>query len=130
MQSIPSEFHDLLSDQARAMVYLATLMPDGSPQVTPIWFNTDGEHILLNSAVGRVKDRNMRSRPQVALVIADSQDPYRYIQVRGKVVEITTQGANEHIDQLSRKYTGKGWNGPLNGRTIYKVKPEKVSAMG
>jgi len=130
MKSIPPPFHDLLSDSARAMAYLATIMPDGSPQVTPIWFNTDGEHILLNSAEGRVKDRNMRQRPQVALVIADSNNPYRYIQVRGKVVAITTQGANEHIDQLARKYTGNGWDGPLSGRTIYRIKPEKVSVMG
>lgn len=130
MNKVPQSFQDLLSDQARAMAYLATIMPDGSPQVTPIWFNTDGEDILVNSAQGRVKDRNMRARPRVALVIADPQNPYRYIQIRGEVVEITTQGADSHIDQLSRKYTGKGWDGPVIGRTIYRIKPKKVSVMG
>ena len=130
MQSIPEAFQDLLRDEARAMVYLATIMPDGSPQVTPIWFNMDGEIILLNSSAGRVKDRNMRARPQVALVIADPNSAYRYIQVRGKVIEITAEGANEHIDQLSRKYTGKGWDAPLVGRTIYKIEPEKVHCSG
>jgi PPOX class probable F420-dependent enzyme len=81
-------------------------MKDGSPQITPIWFNTDGTHILINSASGRVKDRNIRRNPQVALVIADPKDPYRYLQIRGRVVEITTEGADAHIDALAGKYTG------------------------
>jgi PPOX class probable F420-dependent enzyme len=99
---IPDSHLDLIKDETRAFASLATLMNDGSPQNTPIWFNTDGTHILINSAEGRVKDRNMRRNPRVAVVITDPKDPYRYIQIRGKVVEITSKGAREHIDQLSK----------------------------
>jgi PPOX class probable F420-dependent enzyme len=104
---IPEKYLDLLNDETKAFACLATLMKNGSPQVTPIWFNTDGTYILINSARGRVKDRNMRRNPEVALAIIDPKDPYRYIQIRGKVVEITTDGAKAHIDALSKKYTGR-----------------------
>jgi PPOX class probable F420-dependent enzyme len=133
MSIVPDTFSDLLIDETRALVYLATLMPDGSPQVTPIWFNTDGTHILINSAAGRVKDSNMRARPQVALVIADPKNPYRYVQIRGRVVEITRQGADAHIDALSGKYTGNPkYQGRSAGeqRVTYKIFPDKVSTMG
>lgn len=103
MSMVPDSFKDLLADKTRAFVYLATLMADGSPQVTPVWFNTDGTHILINSATGRIKDRNMRARPQIALVIADPENPYRYIQIRGQVVAIAQEGADAHIDALDRK---------------------------
>jgi PPOX class probable F420-dependent enzyme len=106
MHKIPKEFHDLLADETKSFVFLATSMADGSPQVTPVWFNTTGEYILINSAKGRTKDLNMRARPQVALAIADPKDPYRYIQIRGQVVAITEEGAREHINALSTKYTG------------------------
>jgi PPOX class probable F420-dependent enzyme len=130
---IPQSHLDLLKDETKAFAYLATLMKDGSPQATPIWFNTDGVYILLNSAKGRVKDRNMRKRPQVALVIADPKNPYRYVQVMGKVVDITTEGGREHIDALSKKYTGrdKYSGGSLKEvRVTYKILPERVSVMG
>src|SRR5258708_33033976 len=97
MKSIPSSHQDLLKDETHAMAYLATIMKDGSPQLTPLWFNTEGEYILINSAKGRLKDKNMRARPQVAIVIANPKDTSRYIQLRGRVVEITEQGADEHI---------------------------------
>lgn len=129
MKNIPESHHDLLADEKKAFVYLATLMKDGTPQVTPVWFNTDGEHILLNSASGRVKDRNMRARPSIALCIADPDNPYRYLQIRGRVVEITMDGAEDHIDTLSLKYHGSR-NYPNHSadmpRVIYKVLPEKV----
>ena len=102
MIQVPEELQDLLTDKKKAYVYLATLMSDGSPQVTPVWFNTDGEHILINSAVGRVKDRNMRAHPNIALCITDPADPYRYIQIRGKVVEYTTEGADARQVTLGR----------------------------
>jgi PPOX class probable F420-dependent enzyme len=95
---IPESHRDLLRDDIRAFVYLATQMADGSPQVTPVWFNTTGEYILVNSAKGRVKDKNMRRHPMVALCIQDPANPYRYVQVRGKVVEITEEDADAHID--------------------------------
>jgi len=131
LKAIPESFHDLLADSGRAFAYLATVMADGTPQVTPVWFNTDGEYLLVNSAKGRVKDRNMRKRPNVALVIADPKNAYRYLQIRGKVVEITEEGARAHIDALAKKYTGSDqYQGPGEGRVIYKIKPEKVSTMG
>ena len=127
MKNIPSQFHDLIADETRAFAYLSTLMKDGSPQITPIWFNTDGTHILINSAFGRVKDRNIRRNPRVALVIADPKDPYRYLQIRGRVVEITTEGADAHIDALAGKYTGiPQYQGRRAGeqRVTYKILPE------
>ena len=131
MVKVPESHRDLLKDETRALVYLATVMEDGSPQVTPVWFNFDGDDILINSAQGRVKDRNMRRRPQVALAISDPQDPYRYLQIRGRVIEITTQGGKAHIDTLAKKYTGAEHftpGSPDEVRVIYRIRPEKVSA--
>jgi PPOX class probable F420-dependent enzyme len=133
MSIVPDAFKDLLVDETRAFVYLATLMSDGSPQVTPVWFNTDGTNILINSAAGRVKDRNMRARPQVALVIADPKNPYRYVQIRGRVVEITYEGAEAHIDTLAGKYTGTpkySNRHPGEVRITYKILPDKTTTMG
>lgn len=129
MKAFPKSHHDLVTDGARAFAYLATTMADGSPQVTPLWFNTDGEHILLNSAAGRIKDINMRARPRIALLIADPGDPYRYMQVRGRVVQVTEVGALDHINALSLKYRGKPWiSRPGEVRVTYKITPEQVFA--
>jgi PPOX class probable F420-dependent enzyme len=131
MIKIPEKLQDLLSDEKKAFVYLATIMADGSPQVTPIWFNTDGEYILINSAAGRIKDKNMRARPNVALCITDPTDPYHYLQIHGKVVEITTEGADEHIDALAFKYRGENKYAnrkPDQQRVTYKILPLKVDA--
>jgi PPOX class probable F420-dependent enzyme len=122
-------YQDLLADEKKAFAFLGTVMPDGSPQVTPIWFNTDGKHILINSAEGRVKDRNMRARPQVALAIMDPEDPYRYVQFRGEVVDIVYEGAEDHISALAYKYRGVEKfkkNNPQEVRVIYKILPDKV----
>jgi PPOX class probable F420-dependent enzyme len=132
MIQVPEKLQDLLTDEKKAYAYLATAMSDGSPQVTPIWFNTDGEYILINSAEGRVKDRNMRARATVALCIADSADPYRYIQIRGKVVEITAEGADAHIDALAFKYLGAEkypMRNPAEKRVTYKILPIKINAL-
>ncbi len=131
--NIPAQFLDLLQEETRAFAYLATVMKDGSPQVTPIWFDTDGEYILINSAAGRAKDRNMRQRPQVALTIQDPKNPYRYLQIRGQVVEITTEGAAAHIDRLAGKYTGVAqYQGHKadEQRVTYKIRVERVAGMG
>lgn len=127
MTNIPESHRDLVEDAGRAYAYLATVMPDGSPQVTPVWFNTQGDLILINSARGRVKDRNIRSRPEVALLIADSKDPLRYVQIRGPIVEITEEAALQHINALSMKYRGRSWS-PVPGQTrvIYKLLPKHV----
>ncbi len=130
--SIPEKYLDLLTGKP-ALAHLGTLMADGRPQVTPIWFSFDGKRIGLNSARGRVKDRNMSERPQVALSIVDPDNAYRYIQIMGSVTEITEAGGDAHIDQLASKYLGKDrypWRQPGEVRVIYWVTPERVQAMG
>lgn len=124
MKNIPKSKQYLLKDETKAFAFLATLMPDGSPQVTPLWFDTDGEYVLINSAKGRVKDDNMRARPQVALAIMDLDKPYDYLQIRGEVVEITEEGGEAHIHALSQKYHGRPYKLPEGQiRVIYKIKP-------
>ncbi len=128
---IPEQYLDLFEKQAFAN--LATLMPDGSPQVTPVWCDYDGEHVIVNSAKGRVKDRNMRRNPQVALSILDPKNPYRYLEIRGKVAEITEQGADEHINRMAKKYLNVDtypYRAPGEVRVIYKIVPERFSSMG
>lgn len=122
--SFPEEYQDLLGDESKAMLYLATIMPDGSPQVTPVWFSTDGEHILINTNQGRVKDKNMKARPKVALTIQDPNDRYRYLGIRGEVVSYTTEGADEHIAMLSLRYDNEPWAPRKEQkRIIFKIKP-------
>ena len=128
MTSVPHSHLDLLTDEKRALVFLGTVMADGSPQVTPVWFNTDGDYFYINTARGRVKDRNLRARPAVALTISDPDDPYRYIQVRGRVVEFTEDGAKDHMDKLSYKYEDKPWNLPPGQvRVVFKIQPERIT---
>jgi PPOX class probable F420-dependent enzyme len=129
MKTIPESHQDLLADQTKAIAFLATTMADGSPQVTPVWFNTDGECILINSVKGRIKDRNMRARTQVALAIMDTNSVYRYLQIRGQVIDITEENAREHINILAGKYTDQAYfelNTPDEVRVIYKILPEHV----
>jgi PPOX class probable F420-dependent enzyme len=128
---VPESHQYLISDYKRALAYLGTIMEDGTPQVTPVWFNTDADYFLVNSQEGRVKDRNMRERPNVALLIADPDDPLRYLMIRGPVVEITDENAREHINQLSTKYTGKSEftvSPPDAVRLIYKIAPIHITA--
>jgi len=127
---IPENFRDLFTK--RAFGNLATLMPDGHPQVTPVWCDFDGTHVLVNSAKGRQKDRNMRRDARVALALADPDNPYRYLEVRGRVVEITEQGANEHIDRMAKKYLGLDKypnRRPGEVRVLYKIQPEHTTSM-
>jgi len=129
---IPQKFMDLLTEK-RAFAHLGTVMPGGTPQVTPVWFDWDGTHVRVNSARGRQKDRNMRRFRYVALSIQDPDNPYRYIAIRGPVVEITEEGADEHIDKLAKKYTGADRytsRSPGEVRVIYKISPEHVATMG
>lgn len=129
MNLVPESHRDLLTPEARAFAYLTTLMSDGSPQLTPVWFDADEDHILINTARGRAKEKNMRARPQVAVLIADPKDPfYRYIQMRGRVVAFTEDGGLEHINKLSLRYDEKPWN-PVIGQTrvIFKILPEKIT---
>ena len=124
-------YHDLLERPLLAI--LATTMSDGSPQATPLWFDYDGEFIRVNAAAGRVKDRNMRREPRVALVILDDTTPYRYVQIRGRVVKIIEgDAARVHIDHLSQRYTGQNWNPvkPDDVRVMYFIRPESISGLG
>ena len=130
-QAIAQEYLDLF--QKKAFAHLATLMPDGRPQVTPVWCDFDGTYVRINSAKGRVKDRNMRRDPRVTLSIQDPENPYRYIQVYGRVVEMTEEGADRHIDSLAKKYLGVDTypnRRPGETRILYKIQPERTSVMG
>jgi PPOX class probable F420-dependent enzyme len=129
--TIPEKFKDLFTKVAFA--HLATLMADGSPQVTPVWVDYDGAYVRVNSAKGRVKDKNMRRDKRVGLSIQDPDNPYRYLAVRGEVAEITENGADAHIDALPKKYLGKDhypFRSPGEVRVIYKIRPNKVSTSG
>jgi PPOX class probable F420-dependent enzyme len=126
---IPEKYLDLFSKKAFAN--LATLMPDGSPQVTPVWCDFDGTYVLVNSARGRQKDRNLGRNPKVALSIMDPDNPYRYLEVRGKVVEITEEGAAAHIDKMAKKYLGVEkypYAQPGEVRVLYKIQPEHINS--
>jgi PPOX class probable F420-dependent enzyme len=129
--TIPEQFKDLF--QKKAFANLATLMPDGRPQVTPVWCDLEGSNIRINTAKGRVKDKNMRRNKNVALSIFDPDNPYRHLAVQGEVVEITEQGADAHIDALAKKYLGKDkypFRQPGEVRVIYKIRPDHVSHAG
>ena len=131
MAAIPDKHKDLF--QKKAFAHLATVGADGSPQVTPVWVDFDGTHIRFNTAKGRVKDKNLRRNPRVALSIQDPDNPYRYMQVRGRVAEITEQGADAHIDALAKKYINQDrytFRQPGEVRVLYKILPEKVHTLG
>lgn len=122
--TFPNDFLDLLNDETKALLYLATIMVDGSPQVTPVWFSTDGKHILINTNEGRTKDKNMKARPKVAMTIQDPKNPDRYLGMRGEVIGFTKEGADEHINQLSLKYYERPWKyREGQRRIIYRIKP-------
>jgi PPOX class probable F420-dependent enzyme len=126
--TIPENFTDLFTKKSFA--HLATTMADGRPQVTPVWIDFDGTDVLVNSATGRVKDKNLRRDKRVALSILDPDNPYRYMAILGQVVEITQAGADAHIDRLAKKYLGLDkypYHRPGEARVIYKIRPEKVS---
>ncbi len=131
MAVVPPQYNDLLTDKV-AFAYLATVMKDGSPQVTPIWFEyTDGK-FKLNTAKGRVKARTLKPGATVAMAITEPGKPYRYVQVRGRVTEVTEKGAREHIDKLSQKYLGKPYphSQPGEVRVIAIVEPSSAQGNG
>jgi len=130
-QAIPDKFRDLFTK--RAFASLGTLMPDGSPQVTPVWCDIEGDRVVVNSARGRQKDKNIRREPRVALAVIDPENPYRYLEIRGRVVEITEQGADAHIDKMAKKYLGVDkypYRQSGEVRVMYKIQPERTSTMG
>ena len=105
MADIPSEYRDLF--ERPSFAFVATLLPDGAPHVTPTWVDFDGEHVLVNTVRDNRKDKNVRNDPRITLAIADPENPYRYLSVRGEVVERREEGAREHLDALAERYTGQ-----------------------
>jgi len=126
---IPASHKDLVDRPI--VVTLATLMPDGAPQANPVWFDYDGEYIRINTARGRQKDENMLERPYVTILSVDPENPYRYLEIRGKIVESTEEGAVDHIESLSRRYTGEPYytaEKPQGNqvRVMFKIEPTRV----
>ena len=129
--AIPNSHIDLF--QKKAFASLATLMPDGKPQVTPVWVEFDGHHVIINTAEGRQKDKNLQRDKRVALSLIDPENPYRYLEVRGKIVERTHNGADASIDAMAKKYLGKDkypFRQPNEVRVIYKIEPLHATSMG
>ena len=126
---MPDALLDLL--RRPSPCFLSTLMPDGSPQMTQTWVDTDGRDVLINTVRGHQKVRNVERDPRVALNVADPDDPSRYFEVRGRVVEVTEEGAREHIDVLSQRYIGGPYpwfGGRGQVRLLVRITPEKVTS--
>ena len=131
MAAIPQSYRDLFDKKSFA--HIATIGSDGTPQVTPVWVDYDGTHIRFNTARGRVKTKNLERNPRVALSVQDPENPYRYVQVKGRVTEMTEKGADEHIDALAKKYLGQDrypYRRPGEVRVTVKIAPEKIQSMG
>lgn len=132
MTEIPAGFLDLMTEK-KPLAHIATVQPDGSPQVTPVWFDYTNGVVRVNTAKGRIKARNMSVGSKVALSIVDPDNAYRYIQIRGTVSKETTDGAVAHIDSLAKKYLGKDvypWHSDKETREIYEITPSAVQTMG
>lgn len=115
-----------LLGKGKNLAIIATIMPDGSPQATAVWVDTDGEHVRFNTAEGRVKTKNLRRDPRVAVAILNADNPYEQVTIRGRVVEFVHEGAVEHIDSLARKYVGTEVfteRDPNDQRVIVKIAP-------
>ncbi len=118
----------LLLDKNLAVV--ATIRPDGTPQVTPTWVDWDGEHVLINTAEGRWKPKYLRRDPRVSVFVLDPDNPYNWVAVTGKA-ELTHEGAEEHIHKLSHKYRGEDYDAPTDPqRILVRVTPERVNSPG
>ncbi|MEM3064610.1 MAG: PPOX class F420-dependent oxidoreductase [Candidatus Nitrosotenuis sp.] len=118
--------------KGKNIAFVASLMNDGSPHITPVWIDYDGQFILINTAEGRIKQRNFARDPRVAVSVMDSNNPYNVVSIRGRVVEQTVIGADEHIDNLAKKYLGVDkypFRTPAEKRIILKIKPENVYHM-
>ncbi len=128
--TLSADVRDFLG--TRCYAHLATLMADGSPQVSPVWVETDGDLIVVNSAAGRVKDKNIRRDARVAVSATHPEDPFRALMVRGRVVKITEDGAEAGIDRLAQKYIGSEryeWRRPGEVRVVYYIQPETVMTL-
>lgn len=129
-QSIPEQARSLFTNKNFA--FFSTLMKDGSPQVSPVWVDIEGDEIIVNTAEGRVKQRNVSRDPRVAISVADSANPYTVVTVQGRVVKQTAEGADQHIDQMAKKYLGMDkypGRAPGEKRILLRIRPEKVHYM-
>jgi PPOX class probable F420-dependent enzyme len=116
-----------------SLCYLATSMEDGSPQLTQTWVDTDGTNVLINSVQSHVKVRNIARDPRVAVAVSDPANPSRYVQIRGRVREVTTEGAVDHIEQLAQRYLGgpyPWYGGRDQVRVLLVVEPERITGTG
>ena len=132
MATIPASHSDLLTTK-QAFAHVATLNADGSPQVTPVWIDYDGTHVLVNTAKGRMKARNLAREPRVALSITDPDNSYRYLGIQGRVVEMTETGGDAHIDKMAKKYLGKDkypFRQPGEVRVLATITPDKIHTNG
>ena len=132
MAIVPDKYLDLLQ-RKKAFAIISTVMPDGSPQVTPVWFDYTNGIVRVNTARGRVKARTLKTGARVALAIVDPDNPYRYVQIRGRVRRVTEDDAAQHIDSLAKKYLGKDkypFRRPGEQRIMYEIEPLAVSGMG
>lgn len=128
--NIPNEVIDLL--EGPVVVNLATQNQQGWAQVNPVWCHWDGENILVNSAKGRAKDRNMRANSKVTVLATDPKNPFRWIEVRGSVTEITEEGADDLIDDLAELYLNQRpypFRQPGEVRVIYRIEPQRINTM-
>lgn len=125
---VPETHQDLVSDQNKVLAILSTIMPDGSPQATPVWFDMEDGLFRVNTARGRVKDRNIQLNPAVCLTIMDPRDHYHWLMVRGVVMEQREDGAEQHIADLAYKYRGeRKFNVPEGDvRVMYMIKPRSI----
>ncbi|MAS37130.1 MAG: PPOX class F420-dependent enzyme [Anaerolineaceae bacterium] len=130
---IPASYRKLLTDPVT--VALITMMPDGQPQATPVWCDYDGTHIIINAAIGRQKDTNIRRNPKVTVLAMDPENPYQYLEVRGVVEEIVVDETGDNMNALSMQYRGipkrYGIEAPpkeVETRVYYRIKPLRVIA--
>ncbi|MFB6159795.1 MAG: PPOX class F420-dependent oxidoreductase [Haloferacaceae archaeon] len=132
MASIPDEYLDLF--EKRTFAHVSTVMPDGTPHVTPVWidYDADADRLLVNTERGRRKEVNVRENPRVGVSMTDPDDPYRHVSVMGEVEAVTTEGAGEHIDELAARYLGEDeYPNPVETeRVILRIRPERVVANG
>ncbi|MDE1870464.1 MAG: PPOX class F420-dependent oxidoreductase [Candidatus Micrarchaeota archaeon] len=129
MMKLPQKIMDLID--GKNFAHVATIMKDGSPQVSAVWIDREGDVIVFNTAEGRVKYNNLKRDGRVAISIADATNPYNEVWIRGKVVEMTSKGADEHIDMLAKKYLGKDkypWKTPTEKRVIVRIAAERINS--
>jgi len=131
MSVIPEKYVDLL--QSTALAHVATIGPNGEPQSTPVWFGWDGEHVLFSQTKARQKYHNLQRDPHVALSIVDPSNPYRYLEIRGKVARIDEDPDNQFINAMAKKYINQDvypWHQPGDERVVIVIEPERTTKMG